>query len=119
MLRRAVSAARFLPFAALDASVRAELALSIDVVFHLVEDAVFASYMHALFAHATRFVLIYSSNTDRNWSSPHVRHRRFTDYVADCRPEWRLLAHVPSRYPFDPAAAGRDVVLGFLCVWAP
>jgi SAM-dependent methyltransferase len=93
---------RFLPFAALDASIRAELVLSIDVIFHLVEDAVFVSYMHALFAHARRFVLVYSSNTDRDWSSPHVRHRRFTDYVADCRPEWRLLAHVPNRYPFDP-----------------
>jgi SAM-dependent methyltransferase len=93
---------RFLPFSALDASVRAELVLSIDVIFHLVEDAVFASYMHTLFAHAKRFVLIYSSNTDRDWSSPHVRHRRFTDYVADCRPEWRLVAHVPNRYPYDP-----------------
>jgi SAM-dependent methyltransferase len=93
---------RFVSFAALDASIRAELALSIDVIFHLVEDAIFVSYMHALFAHATRFVLVYSSNLESDWSSPHVRHRRFTDYVADCRPEWRLLAHVPNRYPFDP-----------------
>jgi SAM-dependent methyltransferase len=93
---------RFLPFAALDASIGADLVLSIDVIFHLVEDAVFVSYMHALFAHAKRFVLVYSSNTDRNWSSPHVRHRRFTDYVADCRPEWRLLAHLPNRHPYDP-----------------
>jgi SAM-dependent methyltransferase len=93
---------RFLTFAALEASIRADLALSIDVVFHLVEDAVFARYMHALFEHAKRFVLVYSSNIDSNWSSPHVRHRRFTDYVADCRPEWRLIAHVPNRYPYDP-----------------
>jgi SAM-dependent methyltransferase len=92
---------RFLPFTALDPSIRADLVLSIDVIFHLVEDAVFARYMHALFAHAKRFVLVYSSNADSIWSSPHVRHRRFTDYVADCRPEWRLLAHVPNRYPFD------------------
>jgi SAM-dependent methyltransferase len=93
---------RFVPLAALDASTRADLVLSIDVLFHLVEDAVFAAYMHALFDHAKRFVLIYSSNVERDWSSPHVRHRRFTDYVADCRPEWRFLAHLPNRYPFDP-----------------
>jgi SAM-dependent methyltransferase len=92
---------RFVPFGALDAELHAELALSIDVIFHLVEDAVFVSYMDALFAHATRFVLVYSSNTDFAWSSPHVRHRRFTDYVADCQPEWRPLAHVPNRYPYD------------------
>jgi SAM-dependent methyltransferase len=92
---------RFLPFTALEAAGRAELVLSIDVIFHLVEDAVFTRYMHAMFEHATRFVLVYSSNSDCNWSSPHVRHRRFTEYVADCRPEWRLLAHLPNRYPYD------------------
>jgi SAM-dependent methyltransferase len=93
---------RFVSFAALDAATRAELVMSIDVIFHLVEDAVYVSYMHALFSHATRFVLVYSSNLDSDWSSPHVRHRRFSDYVADCRPEWRLLAHVPNPYPFEP-----------------
>jgi len=93
---------RFVPFDALDASVRADLVLSIDVIFHLVEDGAFARYMHALFAHATRFVLIHSSNVERNWPSPHVLHRRFTDHIADCRPEWRLLAHLPNPYPFDP-----------------
>ncbi len=93
---------RFLAFAALDPTIRADLVLSTDVIYHLVEDGVFASYMHALFAHARRFVLVYSSNIDSSWSSPHVRHRRFTDHVTDCRPEWRLLAHLPNRYPFDP-----------------
>jgi len=93
---------RFVPLHAMETSTRADLALSIDVIFHLVEDGVFAEYMHALFAHATRFVLIHSSNIDRDWASPHVRHRRFTDHIADCRPEWRLLAHLPNPYPFDP-----------------
>jgi SAM-dependent methyltransferase len=93
---------RFLPFAALDGSVRADLALSIDVIFHLVEDGVFAQYMHELFSRSRRFVLIHSSNAEGNWSSPHVRHRRFSDHIANCRPEWRLLAHLPNCYPFDP-----------------
>ena len=33
-----------------------------DVIYHLVEDEIFESHMAALFNHATRFVLIYSSN---------------------------------------------------------
>ena len=94
---------RFLPFDELDAAAPAELALSIDVIFHLVEDGVFARAMHALFSHATRFVLIYASNLDCAWPAPHVRHRRFTDHVAAAWPEWRLLAHLPNPYPFDPA----------------
>jgi len=92
----------FVTLDALGVSVRADLSLSIDVIFHLVEDSVFARYMHVLFAHARRFVVIRSSNVDAEWSSPHVRHRRFTEHVAACRPEWRLAAHLPNPYAFDP-----------------
>jgi len=92
---------RFLPFDA--EQPMADLALSVDVIFHLVEDEVFARYMTALFAHARRFVLIYASNVDLAWPSPHVRHRRFSDHVRAHCPGWRLAAHVPNRYAFDPA----------------
>jgi SAM-dependent methyltransferase len=81
----------------------AELTLSLDVIYHLVEDAVFAATMRTLFAWATRFVVIYASNRDSAWPSEHVRHRRFTDHVAATEPDWRLLAHLPNPYPFDPA----------------
>jgi SAM-dependent methyltransferase len=94
---------RFVPFHALNTVPPADLVLSIDVIFHLIEDAAFTGYMRALFAQADRFVLIYASNLDRSWPSPHVRHRRFSDHVAATQPGWRLLAHVPNRYPFDPA----------------
>jgi SAM-dependent methyltransferase len=94
---------RFLPFAALESAPAADLAMSIDVVFHLVEDAVFAAYMRALFGHARRFVLVYGSNVERDWPSPHVRHRRFSDHITATQPDWTLAAHVPNRYPFDPS----------------
>lgn len=81
----------------------AELTLSLDVIYHLVEDSVFIATMRTLFAWATRFVVIYSSNLDAAWSSGHVRHRRFTDHVAATEPDWRLLAHLPNPYPYDPA----------------
>jgi trans-aconitate methyltransferase len=93
---------RFLPFAQAETVQPADLCLSVDVIFHLIEDAVFAAYMDALFARATRLVLIYASNVDRAWPAPHVRHRRFTDHVAAHRPDWRLCAHLPNPYPFDP-----------------
>jgi hypothetical protein len=41
---------------------RFDLELSLDVIYHLVEDEVFDAYMRSLFAHAGRFVVIYSSN---------------------------------------------------------
>jgi SAM-dependent methyltransferase len=104
---------RLMPFEAVDSVPPADLALSVDVIFHLVEDAVFARYMAALFDHATRFVLIYASNVDMGWPSPHVRHRRFSDYVAATRTDWRLLAHVPNRYPFDPVFPGETSFADF------
>jgi len=54
----------------------AELGLSMDVVFHLIEDAVFADYMRTLFWHATDYVIIYSSNCDLRTPDRHVRTGR-------------------------------------------
>jgi len=63
---------------------RSELALSLDVIYHLVEDGVFESYMERLFQAATRFVAIYSSNCSGLMTdSPHVRHREFTRWVKE------------------------------------
>jgi SAM-dependent methyltransferase len=62
--------------------IRAELALSLDVLYHLVEDDVFDRYMRSLFGAATRFVVIYATDDDRSTFVPHVRHRRFTGWVA-------------------------------------
>jgi SAM-dependent methyltransferase len=81
----------------------AELTLSLDVIYHLIEDSVFTNTIRTLFAWATRFVVIYASNIDATWPSAHVRHRRFTDHVAATEPDWRLLAHLPNPYPYDAA----------------
>lgn len=80
---------------------RAELALSLDVIYHLVEDPVFEQYMNQLFDAGSRFVIVYSSNYDER-PVPHVRNRKFTDWVSDHRPEFRLTHHQPNPYPFDP-----------------
>jgi hypothetical protein len=77
----------------------AELALSLDVVYHLVEDAVFERYMMAVFASATRHVIVYSSDREEPTPAAHVRHRRFTGWVAHRRPDWRLAERIPNRYP--------------------
>jgi hypothetical protein len=80
---------------------RAELSLSLDVIYHLVEDAVFDAYMAVLFDAATRFVIVYASNLDKASAAPHVRHRRFTDWVEQHRPGFALKECTPNAYPFD------------------
>lgn len=91
----------------------ADVALSLDVVYHLVEDDVYAAYMKHLFAAAKRVVVVYSSNDERSRQVPHVRHRRFTDWVRLNQPEWQLTAHVPNRYPLDTADGGETSFADF------
>lgn len=80
----------------------AEVAMSLDVIYHLVEDAIFDSHMRALFGAATRFVIIYSSNTDDNAGNAarHVRHRKFTDWIEVKGAGWSLDRHIPNKYPY-------------------
>ena len=83
---------------------KAELVLSLDVIFHLVEDAVFEKYMFQLFDNATRFVIIYSSNQkDLGDTSEHVKHRLFTDWVTSNRTEWNLIKKIENKFPFNPS----------------
>jgi cyclopropane fatty-acyl-phospholipid synthase-like methyltransferase len=69
----------------------ADMALSLDVVYHLVEDTVFEAYMNHLFAAGQRYVVAYATNTEISGTAPHVRHRRFTSWVEDMCPHWRLV----------------------------
>lgn len=75
----------------------AELALSLDVVYHLVEEELFNGYMERLFSAGERFVVIYSSNTESNFGfrGTHVRHRLFTKWVEEHARGWRLKKKVP------------------------
>ena len=79
----------------------AELTLSLDVIYHLVEDDVFNGYMRQLFASSSRFVAIYSSNHDACPGTSHVRHRCFVDWIEDNAPEWRLFRKLQNAYPFE------------------
>ena len=81
----------------------AELTLSLDVIYHLVEDKVFANYMRLLFSAAINFVVIYSSNTDDNSDIPpnsHVFHRKFEDWSTQNAPDWKLIEFTPNRFQF-------------------
>jgi hypothetical protein len=80
-----------------------DLSLSLDVVYHLVEDAVFDAYMRRLFESARRFVIVYSSNIDQDWTGKHVRHRQFTRWVEQNKPDWFLQYTLKNAYPYDLA----------------
>jgi protein O-GlcNAc transferase len=80
---------------------KADLALSLDVIYHLVEDETFTVYMTTLFDAADRFVIVYSSNKNEQPEARHMRHRKFTDWVDENRGDFRLHTHIPNKFPFD------------------
>lgn len=81
----------------------AELSMSLDVIYHLVEDEVYERYMHRLFDAAEQLVLIYASNPahDTATRNPHVRHRAVSGWIAANRQDFEFLGMIPNRYPYS------------------
>ena len=84
----------------------AELALSLDVIYHLVEDDVFEDHMAKLASAAEEYIIIYSSNTDVETKESHVKHRRFTDDSNAVTKDFRLIKYIPNRYPYPQNTTG-------------
>lgn len=84
----------------------ADATLSLDVLYHLVEDDVFDSYLHRLFDASVGIVIIYAINREeaRMMRGRHVRHRTFSNWVASHYPSFELV-DAPAR----PAHLGADI----------
>jgi glycosyltransferase involved in cell wall biosynthesis len=77
-----------------------ELVLSLDVIYHLIEDDVFDEYMNNLFNHSSKYIIIYASNFDEVLCS-HVKHRKFTNWIEKNKPNWILKEFVKNKYPWN------------------
>lgn len=77
---------------------KAELLLSCDVIYHLIEDNVYEEYMNKLFYMSNKYIIIYAKNEDINHCL-HVKFRKFLNYIEDNFPEWQLIKHIPNKYP--------------------
>lgn len=79
---------------------KADLSISLDVIYHWVEDEVYHLYMNRLFQSSQKYVCIYSCNYEKAHAS-HVRCRKFTDYIEQNFKEWELIEYLPNEYPYD------------------
>lgn len=79
-----------------------DCAMSIDVIFHLVEDEVYTQYLKNLFDSSNKFVVIYSNDIEEPYVGGHERHREFSKYVSAHFPDWKLTKKVLNEYPYDP-----------------
>lgn len=82
---------------------KADLALSLDVIYHLVEDDLYELHLYHLFGSAHRFVALYTSDsetfTPNEHVPPHVRHRPVRRDVADRFHGWQLRETVKNPSP--------------------
>ena len=82
----------------------AELVLSLDIIFHLSEDETFNDYMQLLFAAASKYVIIYSTNDDNhenNGISQHIKHRNFGNWIRANAPNAELIEFLYQRHPYN------------------
>jgi len=76
-----------------------DLSISLDVIYHLVEDVVYEKYMNDLFNSTDKFVIIYSTNWIETYNGSHVYHRKFTEYIDMNFKNAKLIHHEPNKYP--------------------
>ncbi|RPF42143.1 hypothetical protein EDD70_2886 [Hydrogenoanaerobacterium saccharovorans] len=84
-----------------------DLSISMDVIFHLLEEDVFSNYMNDLFSVSKRYVIIYSSNHEEYTKWPEYRHRKFMRYIQENIKGWILKQFIPNKYPY---VIGREEV---------
>lgn len=78
------------PASSIQPNFSADLALSVSVLYHLVEDDDFYRYMSRLFMSAATFVCVYASDVDRPQEA-HMRHRAWTQLVPSVWPHFTLV----------------------------
>jgi len=85
-------------------SFASDLVISLDVIYHLVEDDVYRKYLENVFNSANKYVVIYSSNEEVHGMlhSRHVRHRKFASDIEQWFPTWELKEVIKNRIPQDP-----------------
>ncbi len=81
---------------------QADLTLSLEVIFHLLEENLFIEHMRLLFNASKKFIIIFSSNSDDNkdYLGTHMRKWRFSDWVDRNQTDWNLIKYIPNKYPY-------------------
>lgn len=85
--------------------VKSDMTLSLDVLYHLVEDSVYFEYLHNLFNLSSNIVIVYTFNKsakDVKFNS-HLRYRDYGEVIEFASSKgFKLSNIVKNKYPYDP-----------------
>jgi len=82
-------------------SLSADLTLSLDVIYHLVEFEKYELHLRQLFGASNEWVIIYGNNSDSFFTEPYSKPRKFTMWIEENLPEWSLMEIVNNEYPIN------------------
>jgi SAM-dependent methyltransferase len=68
-----------------------DLVMSIDVIYHIIEDKLYNEHIDNLFSLSNKYVLVYGVNTEDTNTVPHMKYRKFVDDVSEKYPEFKLI----------------------------
>jgi methyltransferase family protein len=78
---------------------RMDVAMSLDVLFHLVEKEIYEIYLEHLFSCASKMVIIYAADMDLEHPTPHEAYRKFTRDIQQRFSGWKLEKYIKNKYP--------------------
>lgn len=77
---------------------KTDLLLSLDVIYHLIEDDVYEEYMTNIVNHGSEFLIIYSANFEKEGNfSKHVKPRNFTKHKL-LNENYKLIKMIKNKY---------------------
>ncbi|MEU5873880.1 class I SAM-dependent methyltransferase [Glycomyces sp. NPDC047369] len=98
--------------------VTADMAMSLDVIYHLIEDHVYDLHLKHVFGAARRHVVLFTGDaSDPSLSgefAPHVRIRPVLADVEERYPEWRLRERIPNPRPWSEYGADGSIADFFI-----
>lgn len=89
------------------AGIVADMVISCDVLYHIVEMDKYHEYIDNLFKMSSKHVVIYARDENINHQQ-HVVFRKFTTYIVKKFPEWRLVKIIRNKYPQPKIGINND-----------
>jgi hypothetical protein len=79
---------------------KADLTMSLDVLYHLVEKEVFEKYLTDLFSTSKKYVIIYATDFDQKEEPiyQHENRRSFSAFVTKSFPQFKLIDQIKNKY---------------------
>lgn len=87
---------------------KAVLTISLDVIYHLIEDKVFEEYVRTLLNSSEKYCIIYACNDEVASKASHVRGRNFVDYIKRNFKDWELFAIRYNDFPYSELRDGSN-----------